>query len=373
MLVGVLTTSYPRTPGDPAGHFVASHVRALRAAGHDVEVIAAGGPSAHDDPGIHRIGGGNLFYTGGAPDRLEAAPRALLAAAAFAARMTATVSRRARRWDAIVAHWLAPSALAALPTRAPLLAIAHGGDVHTLRRLHLLAPALHALHRRGADLAFVTAELRDLAIAAAPGLTAYLARALVQPMGLDLAHFAALPRAPAPVPTALVVARLVPVKGVDIAIAAAERMTPPFHLVIAGDGPERTTLAARAAHARAAVSLVGAIDTRRRDDLLGQAWVVVVPSRVLPSGRTEGAPLIALEALAAGIPVVASAVGGLRDLAPAAVLVAPDDPDALAAALAGVLASPRPAAEYRAAVRHLDWSEVAPRLVPRALRPRPDT
>src|SRR5205085_2022997 len=99
---------------------------------------------------------------GGAPDPVGAA--ALVGhAAVFSARVAAAVAVRARRWDAIVAHWLVPSAIAALPTRAPLLAIAHGGDVHTLKRARLLAPVLHALKRRGAQLVFVSDELRAIA------------------------------------------------------------------------------------------------------------------------------------------------------------------------------------------------------------------
>ncbi|HEY0991783.1 MAG TPA: hypothetical protein VGD80_32240, partial [Kofleriaceae bacterium] len=48
MKLGIVTTSYPRFAGDPAGSFVAGHAAALRALGHDVEVVAAG---ARDAPG----------------------------------------------------------------------------------------------------------------------------------------------------------------------------------------------------------------------------------------------------------------------------------------------------------------------------------
>ena len=112
--LGVVTTSYPRWPGDPAGNFVAAHVAALRALGHSVEVIAAGDPATQAAPEVTRLPGEGLFYTGGAPDLLERAPlRNAATAARFAARLARTVATRARRWDAIIAHWLAPSALAA--------------------------------------------------------------------------------------------------------------------------------------------------------------------------------------------------------------------------------------------------------------------
>ncbi|HEX7837950.1 MAG TPA: glycosyltransferase family 4 protein, partial [Kofleriaceae bacterium] len=95
---------------------------------------------------------------------------------------------------------------------------------------------------------------------------------------------------------------------------------------------------------------------------LRTASVVVVPSRTTPGGRTEGTPAIALEALAAGVPVIASAVGGLCDL-PGVALVPPEDPRALARAIDHTLAAPPCSQDLRAGVATLDWREVAPRLL----------
>jgi glycosyltransferase involved in cell wall biosynthesis len=341
MRIGVVTTSYPRHAGDPAGSFVGAHVTALRALGHEVEVIAAGDTA-------DRVRS-SLFYGGGAPDALERLGlRALPAAASFTARLTARVIQRAHAWDAIIAHWLVPSAIAALPARKPLLAIAHGGDIHTLRRAHLLGPVLRALKARGATLSVVSEELRALC---APWL-----EARVQPMGIDVAHFAALGRQPTSPPTVAFIGRLVPVKGHDILLRAIDHLQTRARIVIAGDGPERID------DPRA--TFIGEVDAARRDQLLREASVVAIPSRVLPNGRSEGVPLVALEALAAGVPVVASAVGGLRELPRIArgivELVPPEDPRALAAAIDRTLASSPP----RADISHLDWSRVAARLLP---------
>ncbi len=179
-------------------------------------------------------------------------------------------------------------------------------------------------------------------------------------MGLDLARFAALDRAPLTPPAILVAARLQPIKGVDVAIAARAHLATDARLVIAGDGPERAALRARAAPG---TTFLGEVDTAHRDRLLREASVVVVPSRVIAAGRTEGAPMIALEALAAGVPVVGSAVGGLRDLGDVVQLVPPDDPYALARAIDRTLASPPPPKVLRHAVAHLDWASVAARLL----------
>ena len=320
MNIGVITTSYPRFAGDPAGNFVAAHVAHLRALGHTVEVLAAGS----DEP---------LFYRGGAPELLErGGVRTLASAIAFSAKLTARVVRRAHAWDLAIAHWLVPSALAALPSRVPLLAIAHGGDVHTLARLHLLQPVLAVLRLRGARIAFVSDELRGLA---------NMREAIVQPMGVDLLHFATITAAPTSPPTLAVIARAVPIKGIDVAVAAMPHLTTAAQLEIASD-----------------------VTTRDRDALLRRASIVLVPSRVLANGRSEGTPVVALEALAAGIPVIASRVGGLRDLP--VMLVPPDDPRALAQAIDHVLSHPPDPDSLRASVASRGWPRVTARLLAHA-------
>jgi glycosyltransferase involved in cell wall biosynthesis len=372
----VVTTSYPRFPGDPAGNFVGAHVAAMQALGHEVEVIAAGDAGGLQASGFRlqaaeRIPS-TLFYRGGAPDEIERSWRAVPKAALFTMRIALAVRRSSLKPEArspkplslLVSHWLAPSAIAALPARVPLLAIAHGGDVHLLRKLRLLAPVLHALRARGARLAFVTEELLAIARAAAPSLERWLAdAAIVQPMGIDVGHFARIPRTPTNPPTILVAARLVPVKGVDVALEALRHVHAHAQLRIAGDGPERLLLEARAPER---AEFLGMVPTAERDRLLGEASLVVVPSRVLRGGRSEGLPLVALEALAAGVPVVASDVGGLRSLAPHVTLVPPEDPRALASAIDRVLLGGAGGFQSPETLRGFDWPHVAARLIAHA-------
>jgi glycosyltransferase involved in cell wall biosynthesis len=150
-------------------------------------------------------------------------------------------------------------------------------------------------------------------------------------------------------PLVLAVGRLHPQKGYDVLLAAAdrwvsdERLRPARPLVvIAGDGPLHDGLAAQIRARNLPVRLLG----RRTDvpDLLGAADVCVLPS------VWEARSLTAQEALRAGVPLVASRVGGLPELVgSAAELVPAGDPAALAEAVTAVLTDPERTARLAAA------------------------
>jgi glycosyltransferase involved in cell wall biosynthesis len=124
---------------------------------------------------------------------------------------------------------------------------------------------------------------------------------------------------------ALAAARLSPEKGIDVAIDACRIARVP--LVIAGDGPERAALEARASTAPRSVRFVGAVDSAELERLRAGASLALVPS------RSENFPMAAAEAMAAGLPVVACRVGGVAELVEDDGLVPPDDPVALAHAI----------------------------------------
>jgi glycosyltransferase involved in cell wall biosynthesis len=144
----------------------------------------------------------------------------------------------------------------------------------------------------------------------------------------------------------LFVGRLRIRKGVEVLLAALaelRRRVPTAVLRIAGDGEHRAALEACADElgVRDAVSFLGTCDAARVRRLLGGAVAMVVPSIY------EGMPLVVLEAMAAGTPVVASAVSGIPEVVvdgETGWLVPPESPAALAATLAAVLADPAEAA-----------------------------
>jgi glycosyltransferase involved in cell wall biosynthesis len=136
--------------------------------------------------------------------------------------------------------------------------------------------------------------------------------------------------APASDAYALVVSRLAPEKGVDVAIDACRLAGVP--LVVAGEGPQREQLQAQAGDR---VTFAGRVDDAELARLRAGASIALVPSR---SAETFG--LAAAEAMAAGLPVAASRAGALTELLDERALVAPGDVPALAEAV-GRLAGDR--------------------------------
>ena len=202
-------------------------------------------------------------------------------------------------------------------------------------------------------LEWLVARRADVLLCVAPDLAARMrrlsARTVAQavvaaPAGPAPGNAASDTGTPAPAPEAgqaapvvLAVGRLAPQKGFDSLLAAAVRWQdrrPRPVLMIAGAGPLAGELAGQAARLGVTARFLG-----QRDDvpaLLAAADVFVLPS------RWEGQPMILHEALRAGRPIVATAVGGVPGMtgADAALLVPPDHPAALADAVTRILDDP---------------------------------
>jgi glycosyltransferase involved in cell wall biosynthesis len=155
-------------------------------------------------------------------------------------------------------------------------------------------------------------------------------------------------------PTLLEIARLCEIKGQRELIDALARMEhPDARLQLAGDDIEQggayRSLLERQASERGVADRVAFLGYRADvPALIAAASVVVLPSWI------EGLPLVLLEAMAAGVPVVATAVGGTPELVvdgDTGLLVPPRDPGALASALDSLLADPARAEALGAAGR----------------------
>jgi teichuronic acid biosynthesis glycosyltransferase TuaC len=172
---------------------------------------------------------------------------------------------------------------------------------------------------------------------------------------------------PTSTPMLLWIGRMVPVKGIDVlldACAILKQRLLDFQLCLVGDGPLRSILEnkCRSLDLNGTVSFVG---TRLHDQL--PDWYRAADLTVLPS-HSEGLPNVLRESLACGTPFVASRVGGIPEIAqePWDRLVPPNDPAALANAIASALTTPT--VEPRPSTASMSWADSADALI-RILEP----
>jgi colanic acid/amylovoran biosynthesis glycosyltransferase len=112
--------------------------------------------------------------------------------------------------------------------------------------------------------------------------------------------------------------RLIPKKGVEVTLRAFARFVaryPEARLTVAGEGPLAETLGELAEDLRIAhrVSFPGFVSQAKLRDLLYQSHLFIHPSITGPDGDREGVPNAILEAMASGLPVVASWHGGIPE------------------------------------------------------------
>ena len=355
-----------RLPFGTGETFIVPEVAALLRAGHEVLII----PRISRESVIHDDVGALLSRTRRLPSPVSLAanvaayivrdPRRTLRAfwrlrhtrppwrAILNARATAEgiwVARLAKAWraDHLHAHWSYLTATLAMGASRvsgiPWSFTAHRYDIV---RNNLLAEKLRSA-RFGR---FISQETLAMARSLVPPTA--MARAILLHMGVELPSAPAGLRPVGPVPIVLCPARLVPVKGHPHLIDAAARLKErgvALEVWLAGDGPERKALA-RQIHELGlgeSVRLLGTIPHAELLRLYQEQRVdcVVLPSLDLGGGVHEGISVALIEALAFGVPTVATRTGGLPELLSggAGLLVPPADPEALADALERVLGS----------------------------------
>ena len=291
-----------------------------------------------------------------------------------------TVLRAGRRAPVDVVHAHQGEDLATLPLarlaarvhRAPLVVTLHCSVGHTLRgrgpRVRLLRAVGGWIERstlRRAD-SVVVLTGRTAAAVRADGVPAD--RISTIPSGFDPALFSGaggdvLPGTPRP--RIGYVGRLAPQKDPATLVRAFGRMREEASLVVVGDGPERALVHRLAAESPAAarITLAGFVEHARVPAVLASLDVLVLPSAYEEMGS------VLTEAMAAGLPVVASDVGGIPEVVrhgQTGLLVTPGDPAALAAALDRLVGEPalraRLAAGARARSADYGWPALAARV-----------
>jgi len=350
----VLTSTYPRWPGDHEPRFVHELSRRLTPA-FEVHVLAPHTPGAKrfelmDDVHVRRFRYApekmeNLAYSGGILARIQECRWRTLLVPIFLLAQALTIRRlvKQHRFSVIHAHWIIPQGVAAiaaligLRNPPPVVCTSHGSDLLRLRGKLAQTIKAWAL-KKCASVTVVSAVMADEAKRTAPNIPI-----AVMPMGTDLETLF--------VPDSghvrrngqlLFVGRLVKKKGLPTlldAFAMLHSRIGSLELLIVGSGPEEESLRQRCTDLgiSESVKFLGSADHEALPALYQQSSVTVVPS------IQEGFGLVVVEAIGCGCPVVASDLPPIRNLAShgeGILLVPPGEPAALAAAIESVLGEP---------------------------------
>ena len=388
----MVTSSYPRFPGDGIGSFMEPIAKSVAARGHEVHLVAPWHPDIRRAP----LEDGVRFHF------YKYAPSAKLAVFGYAGGLREDTAIRSAAWAiapvAMIAgiraagrvasqhratvmhgHWVIPSGFMAAYARPrrPVVVSVHGSDVFVAERSRIGGRLARAAFRRAAWITACSDDLRDRSIA----LGAPADRIETVPYGVDAARFHPNREARAAMrrelgigdrPLVVSAGRLVSKKGFEYLIDAAQLMTdaPTALVAFARDADLKAALEARA---RAGGDRLRLLGNRSQDDiarLCAAADVIVIPSIRDDAGNVDGLPNFALEALASATPVVASRAGGLPqavDDGTTGWLVPERDAAAIAAAIRAALAHPERAramgdAARASVIARFGWDRLAARM-----------
>jgi glycosyltransferase involved in cell wall biosynthesis len=399
-----LTQTYPRFEEDTAAPFLRDLARALVRGGDRVTVVLPRGeglmlngvgqdgveviPFPYAPPSWEVLGYGRTLA---ADERVRGKAMVVTPLYLLAARRAVRKLLARRRFDLVHAHFLVPNGVAVAPLPTPAkgtttLAVGlHGSDVFLAEKRGARTLARFALQRT-ALLTGCSPEL--VSRVCALGFPAERSRVI--PYGVDVRAFT--PRGPdsggagwrdwreklaipPAAPLLLGVGRMATKKGFQVLLETLPRLfaaRPDAHVVLAGGGDrlaEFTAAAAAAAPWADRVHFPGPVLRDTLPDLYRAADVFVLPAVHDTRGNVDGLPNVILEAMASGLPVVASGISGI----PLAVepertglLVPEGDADALGTALLRLLAEPDLARAMgesgrRKAESELTWEAVAVR------------
>lgn len=350
MKILLLNSEYPPIGGG-AGNATANLARELAGMGHDVTVVTSRYRSFPRDEWQSGINGAKfrIYRVPGLRWRKDRS--GALEQAVFILGATWGTAQLLRRWkpNVVIAFFGVPSGAVAMFLQflfggVPYIVSLRGGDVPGFRPYdfalyhRIISPLLHLVWMRAAVIVANSQGLRDLALAFDRKITIQIV-----PNGVDIQRFSPdMQMREWHPPRLLFVGRVVYQKGLDLLLEALGSLQSlPWQLTIVGDGSQRELLMAQAEHLGISerIRFLGWLDSAQLLPEYQQANLFVFPS------RHEGMPNAILEAMACGLPVIASKIAGNEELVvPASettcgtgILVPPEDVDALRVALQTVL------------------------------------
>lgn len=324
----ILTSSFPRNQGDETCGYIRDFARSA-ASEFNVTVLTLPERENSDWPDDKF----KLFRASSLPGRINplqaGSDLTHLSSQSLLTKLAALISligftfhalRLARHADVICSHWMLPSGLigsiTSRLTGKPHIIVEHSGALHLLKQMRGGGRLADFIINGSCRVITVSRDLKAKLLELCPDASQ---KTEVIPMGVDVAGIAPAQKAVAGESisvggrTILFVGRLTAIKGIEILLKAAKGIDN-LRCVIAGDGDERERLEKIAVLLEIKATFLGRVNAEDRNDLLRRCDAVVIPSLMLPDGRTEGMPVICLEAMAAERPVIASRTGGLAEL-----------------------------------------------------------
>jgi teichuronic acid biosynthesis glycosyltransferase TuaC len=279
---------------------------------------------------------------------------------------------RAAEYDLIDAHYVYPDGLAAVMIGAllkkPVVLSARGSDINLFPKYRLIRPLVKLALRRADAVIAVAQALKDVMV----DLGCPPEKIRVIPNGIDPVKFRPQPRAsarqklelPGQSPIILSIGRLISGKGFHVLIEAIARLRakrPDLLLLVVGDGPDRSRLAAqiRSLGLQQNVRLIGALP---HEELA--TWYSAADVFCLASQR-EGCPNVVLEALACGCPAITTDVGGTSEIvtSPSLGILVERTPEAFECAIEQALDHQWDRDAIAAHGRKYSWNRVAASLL----------
>lgn len=319
----VTGSTFPRWANDTEPRFILDYAKAMTKY-YDVTVLVPGAVGAKEEEeleGVHVIRYHyfpihkfeTLCYPGAIVPRIKQKKVRILLVPFLLLSLHHQLKKRSKEFDVVHAHWLIPQGIMQMSVKdTPYIVTGHGGDVTSLNKGILKSMKLKCLERAKA-ITVVSDALQDYVKQLYPNQ-----KTSIIPMGCDVSRFSSEHRkenffGQGDRKVVLFVGRLAEKKGVTYLIDAMKKVDNAV-LVIVGKGDLEPGLRQQAEALGDKVVFAGPKTHDELPEIYASADVFVAPSVTAADGDKEGFGLVILEAMASGVPVVASRSGGIVDI-----------------------------------------------------------
>lgn len=372
----VTASTFPRWKDDTEPRFVLDLCEALTEY-YDVTVLVPAAPGALDREKIGNVRviryhyfpihkWENLCYPGAIVPRIKERKIRILLVPFLIFSLYFQLFKRLKDYDLVHAHWIIPQGIVQSMFKKPFIVTGHGGDVTSLN-----VPILRKIKEKCLKKASYVTVVSDF-LKKEVELICKVENIAVEPMGCNTTTFcSSIYRqqnyfGQNEKKVVLFVGRLAEKKGVTYLIEAMKKVD--AVLVIVGKGPLENELRQQAEAMGERILFLGAKTHEELKTIYASADVFAVPSVTARDGDKEGVPTVIVEAMASGLPVVATRHSGIPELirdGENGFLVAEKDVDKLAESINKLLKDEKLAAQFieegKKTAEYYDYKEIAKR------------